>query len=298
MEPESSSTNDPELKPDGPPVEKPLEPEILEIPVTGIPPGPWKRAMQRLYRPAHPIWIFLLGAALLGGLFGIEHFLTQRVAEQRARLYGLTQTDQTLQSAQERFDALSELKNQDMMQFKQGFGNMARTRKSLFESGLSVQEEKRLLDKQLEIMTTALMINPALQRVFIMKEGQPMQSYLLSYFPLKAFGGAPMALPPGTIRVTSKERFAHPERGKSEVVAGKLQWTPPQVGTSVRSNALGEFVVFTNSPIIFHGPPLNPEDHEKFPHICLGLDRNAARRIYRDSFIGTRVIVNNAQISQ
>jgi hypothetical protein len=160
-----------------------------------------------------------------------------------------------------------------------------------------LQEERRLLEKQLEIITTTLLINPALQRIFLLRADQPLQSYLLSYIPLRAFGGAPESLP-STVRIISKERFAHPERGKSEEINGTLQWTPPQVGTSVRSNALGEFVMFTNSPLIIHGPPLNEEDHEKFPHICLGLDREAARKLYRASFIGTHIALSHVSIEK
>jgi hypothetical protein len=236
----------------------------------------------------------ILGCLVLAALFGVEKILARRAADEQAKAQVLGRIVDTFTPTEERYRSMRTLKEQDVAQFKAGFADLAKNRKTLFEAGLSLQEEKRLLEKQLEIMTTTLVINPALQRIFIMREGQPMQSYLLSYFPLKAFAGANTTFP-GTIRVVSKERFAHPERGQSEVVNGKLQWVPPQVGTSIRSNALGEFVVFTNSPIIFHGPPLNPEDHEKFPHVCLGLDLDAARKIYRSTFIGTKVILNNAQ---
>src|SRR5262249_28305600 len=150
---------------------------------------------------------------------------------------------------------------------------------------------------QLEIMTTTLLINSALQRVFLMRAEQPLQSYLLAYLPLKSFAGAPVNLP-STVRIISKERFAHPERGKSEQIDGALQWTPPQVGTSVRSNAMGEFVMFTNSPLILHGPPVNADDHERFPHICVGLDQEAARKLYRGSFIGTKISLRDMKIER
>lgn len=188
-----------------------------------------------------------------------------------------------------------EQKTSDVNQFKAMFQGTAKTQKDLFESGLSTQEERRLLEKQLEIINTRLVVNPALQRVFLMREEQPMQSTLIRYIPLRAFNGAPVTLPTN-VRILSKERFAHPERGKSEMVAGKLQWIPPQIGTSLRSRALGEFVMFTNSKLIFHGPPISDEDHERFPHVCMGLDRDAARKLYRSSFIGTRVQISNVSI--
>ncbi len=204
--------------------------------------------------------------------------------------------DQTA-AAREHMTSLEMLKTADLERLKAGLSGSAQSQKSLFESGLSLQEERRLLEKQLEIMTTTLLINPALQRVFLMRAEQPLQSYLISYIPLRSFGGAPGALP-STVRIVSKERFAHPERGKSEEVNGTLQWVPPQVGTSVRSNALGEYVIFTNSALILHGPPVNAEDHERFPHICLGLDQEAARKLYRASFIGTRVTLSHVSVEK
>ena len=82
------------------------------------------------------------------------------------------------------------------------------------------------------------------------------------------------------------------------MVNGQLQWTPPQVGTSVRARALGEFVMFTNSKLILHGPPISEEDHARFPHICLGLDRETARKLYHSSFIGTRIQLSHSVIER
>src|SRR5258708_7479181 len=200
-------------------------------------------------------------------------------------------------AAREHIGSLEAVKTTDLERLKAGISGHALSQKSLFESGLSLQEERRLLEKQLEIITTTLFINPALQRIFLMRAEQPLQSYLLSYIPLRSFGGAPVILP-SSARIVSKERFAYPERGKSEEVNGALQYTPPQVGTSVRSNALGEFVMFTNSALIIHGPPVNEEDHAKFPHICLGLDQEAARKLYRASFIGTRITLSHITIEK
>ena len=71
-----------------------------------------------------------------------------------------------------------------------------------------------------------------------------------------------------------------------------LTWNPPQVGQSVRSNALGEFVIFTNSNLIIHGPFKKAEEHDAYPHACVGLSLRDARRLYRGSFIGNRVSLN------
>lgn len=257
----------------------------------------WNALIDRLSSRAHPAAIIVSGVGILAGLYALPRWLDNRYADERLYERELSRVLEQTAAAREHIESLSMLKGTDLEQLKAGISGHAMTQKSLFESGLSLQEERRLLEKQLEIMTTTLLINPALQRIFLLRADQPLQSYLISYFPVRAFGGAPESLPP-SVRIISKERFAHPERGKSEEVNGTLQWTPPQVGTSVRSNALGEFVMFTNSPLIIHGPPLNEEDHEKFPHICLGLDREAARKLYRASFIGTRIALSHISIEK
>ena len=92
--------------------------------------------------------------------------------------------------------------------------------------------------------------------------------------------------------ISSKERFASTERPRTEQVGGQLQWEPPQVGTSLRANALGEFVVFTKEGLVIHGPPLKTVEHEAFPHVCLSLPAPTARRLYSQSFIGTKIVIH------
>jgi len=253
--------------------------------------------LETLTGRAHPAAVVLVGAGILAALYTLPRWLDRMVSEEQRFQQELSRAIDQTAAARERVTSMQALKSADLERLKAGISGHALSQKSLFESGLSLQEERRLLEKQLEIITTTLFINPALQRIFLMRAEQPLQSYLLSYIPLRSFGGAPVILPP-TVRIISKERFAYPERGKSEQVNGTLQYTPPQVGTSVRSNALGEFVVFTNSALILHGPPLNEEDHARFPHICLGLDREAARKLYRGSFIGTKISLSNVVIEK
>ncbi len=257
----------------------------------------WPALLEKLFRRAHPALVAATGAGILVGLYMTPRWLKQAVENERSFQKNLSRVLEQTAAAREHMASLETLKTMDLEQLKAGLSGHALTEKSLFESGISLQEERRLLEKQLEIMTTTLLINPALQRVFLMRAEQPLQSTLISYIPLRSFGGAPGNLP-ATVRIVSKERFAHPERGKSEEVNGTLQWVPPQVGTSVRSNALGEFVIFTNSALILHGPPVNAEDHERFPHICVGLDQEGARKLYRASFIGTRITLSHVSIEK
>ena len=110
----------------------------------------------------------------------------------------------------------------------------------------------------------------------------------MSYPAVTAFGGEKGHMP-SPARIVSKERFAHPERAKLEESGGSLEWSPPQVGTSVRANALGEHVMFTSGPLILHGPPRKKAEHDSFPHLCLGLSARAAQKLYAQSFIGTKI---------
>jgi hypothetical protein len=250
--------------------------------------------LDRLSEQAHPALLAVFGFGLLLGGYAAYRVMDAGDQTLKAHIVALTRAGEQNGLALSHYQTLADLKTQDVDQFKAGMSDLAQSKKTLFEAGLSSQEERRLLEKQFEILTTYMTINTQIARVFLWRGDQALESYLIDYVPLKAFGGIPPTVP-RTVRITSKERFAHPERGKSEVVNGKLQWLPPQVGTSVRSNALGEYVLFTNSRLILHGPPKNPEAHEAFPHLCLGLPLNAARNLYRHSFIGTKILLANVK---
>ncbi len=185
-------------------------------------------------------------------------------------------------------ESLRDLKTTEITQAKAALLRLTRSRQKLYESGFALQEEKRILEKQWEMLTTYLQVDLASGRISVMRSGQALESYPMRYRPPRAFGGEKAPLP-RIIRIVSKERYAAPERGKSEEINGRLEWQPPQVGTSKRANALGEFVMFTDSPLILHGPPKDAAKHEAYPHDCLGLTWAVARRIYNESFIGEKI---------
>src|SRR5258708_10261772 len=156
--------------------------------------------------------VVLSALVILVGLYAFPHWLDQTRIQERIFERDLIRALEQTAAAREHIGSLEALKVTDLEELKAGISGNALSQKSLFESGLSLQEERRLLEKQLEIMTTTLLINPALQRIFLLRADQPLQSYLISYFPVRAFGRAPETLP-SSVRITSKERFAHPERG-------------------------------------------------------------------------------------
>jgi hypothetical protein len=183
---------------------------------------------------------------------------------------------------------LRDLKARDVARLKAGLMGLTSSRRALYETGLALQEEKRLLEKQWEIMTTYLLIDLPGRKIQLMRGDQSLKSFALSYSSA-ALGGISQPQPQ-TLSIVSKERFAHPERGVSEEVNGRLQYEPPQVGTSVRANALGEFVMFFTGGFVLHGPAKRLADHKAFPHYCAGLSLDAARKLYHETFIGTKLV--------
>ena len=187
---------------------------------------------------------------------------------------------------------LNELRARDNENLKKALSALAGSKKTAYDAGLSLQEEKRLLEKQLEIMTTWLEFDEEAGKIRLMR-GDYSQKDLPLPAPLKVFASSSAAA--GSFRVVSKERFANPTRGKVEQKDGKLDWEPPQAGKDPRSGALGEFVMFTDGPLVLHGPPPSKKLHEAYPHACACLSAPAAKRLYEASFIGTRVSLRRAK---
>ena len=206
--------------------------------------------------------------------------------ESEAVLAALDDLDQELSERQ----ALRDLVARDLAATKKNAASLSVSRRALFEGGLALSEEKRLLEKQWEIMTTYLLVDVAGDRVQVMRGEQAFETWPLKGARPRAAGGDKKPLPK-IATIVSKERYAHAERGKSEVTGGRLEWEPPQVGTSARARALGEHVLFTAEGLIIHGPPLDKAEHEAYPHLCLTLPAATARRLYDRSFIGTRVLL-------
>ncbi len=186
--------------------------------------------------------------------------------------------------------ALSELVSRDFARAKVSAATLTRSRKALFEGGLALSEEKRLLEKQLEIMSFWIRLDAEADKIHLMRGDQIAESLLLAGARPRVVG-AETRLLPRSATILTKERFASTERPKSDQVGGLLQWEPPQVGTSVRASALGEFVLFTKEGLVIHGPPLKEAEHEGFAHLCLALPRAAAARLYSQSFVGTKLLL-------
>ncbi|OGR84239.1 MAG: hypothetical protein A2901_06820 [Elusimicrobia bacterium RIFCSPLOWO2_01_FULL_54_10] len=242
-------------------------------------------------KTAHPALLLAAGALLIFSAWSVESYLSANAAALNRDLGALNTQLEMMESALSEMNSLKDMKDREMNFLTSGLSSMAAAKKTLYESGLALQAEKRLLEKQLEIMTSSLRIDLYYQKVSLMREDNSQKDLNIAFTSTQAVTEQQMKSK--YLRVTSKERFAHPERGKAEEKDGVLTWIPPQVGESARSNALGEFVMFTNSNIIIHGPFKKPAEHEAYPHTCLGLSQKDAAHAYRKSFIGNRVYFVN-----
>lgn len=236
------------------------------------------------------------GLAAAGGLILAGLWLTGRWVSARAALAAderaaLSVAREDLGLELNERQALNDLVARDLARAKASAATLSKSRKALYEGGLALSEEKRLLEKQLEIISLWVELDDAADKLHLVRGDQIAESLGLAGARPRSAGGESRPLPRAAV-VLTKERFANPERPKSEQVGGQLQWEPPQVGTSVRASALGEFVLFTKEGLILHGPPLKETEHEAFPHLCLSLPLPVARRLYAQTFVGTKILLS------
>lgn len=234
-------------------------------------------------------WLFLAAAVSIGIGWAARNAV--RTAALRAE-DAAARSAASLDEAREALSMNAALRDERVSQlstFQRNLAGITQSRRAIYEGGLQLQNEKRLLEKQLEIVQTYVLVEEENRKAHVMRGEQALESFVVGSTPTW-YGGEVKPLP-AVSTVISKERFAHPERGKSEQAPdGQLMYEPPQVGESARANALGEYVVFTKGPLILHGPPKKAEEHAAFPHVCLSLSLPVARKLYGATFIGTKVM--------
>ncbi len=234
------------------------------------------------------------GATVLGVLWLLGNWVAAHAALAADERVALAVAREDLELDLAERQALNDLVTRDVARAKVSAASLSRSRKALFEGGLALSGEKRLLEKQLEIMSLWIRFDEVADKIHLMRGDQIAESLGLAGSRPRVVGAEVRPLPRSATIIT-KERFASTERPKSEQVGGQLQWEPPQVGTSVRASALGEFVLFTREGLVLHGPPLKKAEHEAFPHLCLSLPRTVAARLYTQSFVGTKILLEGPQ---
>jgi hypothetical protein len=244
---------------------------------------------EKILKDISTFWLTVFGAGLLSVLWLADRQAVVKLESARSDVRRLEAAVDGSEAALDELRDLREIKLKEVRNYKEALKNQARSKKSVYEGGAALQEEKRLLEKQLEIITTYIEIKEETGKISLMRGDHALKDYPFSYSPLKVFGPAAQEMPALT-RIISKERFANPERGKVQEIDGKISWEPPQVGKDARSGGLGEYVIFTDSPLIIHGPPPKKELHNAYPHICAGLTAYAAKGLFDNTFIGTKIL--------
>ncbi len=246
--------------------------------------------LRALDRRVGAVGLAAAGGALLAGLWLMGRWVSHSAAIAAGERTALSVAREDLDLDLAERQALSDLVSRDFARAKASAATLSRSRKALFEGGLALSEEKRLLEKQLEIMSLWVRLDEEADKLHLVRGDQVAESLGLDGARPRRVGDETRSLPRAATIVT-KERFASTERPKSEQVGGQLQWEPPQVGTSMRASALGEFVLFTKEGLVIHGPPLKELEHDAFPHLCLSLPRAVAARLYAQSFVGTKILL-------
>jgi len=252
--------------------------------------APLEARLRALDRRVGALGLAAAGGVVLASLWLMGRWVSAHAAIAADERVALSVAREDLELDLAERQALSDLVSRDFARAKVSAATLSRSRKAMFEGGLALSEEKRLLEKQLEIMSLWIRLDEEADKIHLMHGDQIAESLLLAGARPRAVGGETRPLPKSATILT-KERFASTERPKSEQVGGQLQWEPPQVGTSVRASALGEFVLFTREGLVLHGPPLKAAEHEAFPHLCLSLPRAVAARLYTQSFVGTKIML-------
>jgi len=247
------------------------------------------RPKEKLNKEIPGGYMLALGAVLAALFLFADREIAARIKIIQADIRLMESAVEASGASLEELRVLRDLKSRDAVKYKEALKGVAKSRKGAYDAGFSLQEEKRLLEKQLEIMTTYLAINEETGHISLMRGDHSLKDFPFSYSPLRLFGNGTKRMP-FSARVVSKERFAQPERGKVEESNGRLTWSPPQVGKDPRSGGLGEFVIFTDSPLVVHGPPLKKEMHEAYPHICAGVTAYTAKKIFESAFIGAKIL--------
>lgn len=234
-------------------------------------------------------WLLTVAGLLLASLLAGNAVIARQLAEAEESVRSIGQAGVRSAGRTEELRSIRDLRVSSAKHMKDSLTDMAKAKKAVYETGLSLQEEKRLLEKQLEIMTTYLEADEGAAKIHLLRGDQALKSFSFTS-PLRILGGEKRAV--GQVyRITSKERYAYIERGKAEATSAGLNWNPPQVGDGPRASPLGEYVLFTDGPLVLHAPVAGAALHSAYPHLCAGLTFNSAKRLYESVFIGNKLLI-------
>ena len=136
--------------------------------------------LRRLDRRVSVLSLIAVGGLLLAGAWMAESWLKAGIALAAGELEAASVAREDLETELSERSALRDLVSRDLARAKVSAASLSRSRRVLFEGGLALSEERRLLEKQWEIMTTYLLVEPSLDRVQIMRGEQALESAVLS----------------------------------------------------------------------------------------------------------------------
>ncbi|HAT72776.1 MAG TPA: hypothetical protein DCS63_08165 [Elusimicrobia bacterium] len=247
--------------------------------------------VKKLYENVGARWLLAPGLSVLAVLWALNLTAQRRAYEAETGIKAIEAALARSSARTAELKGARDSKSKTSVRIKKALAGAALSKKALYENGLSLQEEKRLLEKQLEIMATYLQIDVQAGKIHLLRGDQINKSFPFPYAPLRVFGNEKRAMP-AICRITARERFAFPERAKTEKAGEGLKWEPPQSGERLRYKPLGEFVIFTDGPLVLHAPVAEAALHDAYPHICAGLSREAAKGLYERVFIGNKLLTS------
>ena len=105
------------------------------------------------------VYVLALGAGIAALLWFSDSKIAARLQIIQSDVKRMEDAMKASGAALEELRALKELKLEDAARYRKELKGLAKSSKAVYDTGVSLQEEKRLLEKQLEIMTTYLEIN-------------------------------------------------------------------------------------------------------------------------------------------
>ena len=132
--------------------------------------------LRALDRRVGAVGLAAAGGALLAGLWLMGRWVSHSAAIAAGERTALSVAREDLDLDLAERQALSDLVSRDFARAKASAATLSRSRKALFEGGLALSEEKRLLEKQLEIMSLWVRLDEEADKLHLVRGDQVAES--------------------------------------------------------------------------------------------------------------------------
>ncbi|MEQ1920581.1 MAG: hypothetical protein ABL955_15440, partial [Elusimicrobiota bacterium] len=151
--------------------------------------APLEARLRALDRRVGALGLAAAGAAVLASLWLLGRWVSAHAAIAADERVALSVAREDLELDLAERQALSDLVSRDFARAKVSAATLSRSRKALFEGGLALSEEKRLLDKQLEIMSLWIRLDEEADKIHLVRGDQIAESLLLAGARPRTVGG-------------------------------------------------------------------------------------------------------------